>query len=173
MIWLKELAIGFVASLISMMVMIALIRLDLAPYTTPPPLALTAALHLQPWPLQGILVHYVWGMAWAVVFLMVFRRHLTRRNGLWLGACMWLGTVSVLAALTGWGMFGIFAGQYDRMPDDPLYLRSMTGFLTVSLLVNLLHGVTVAWLSRRFLRFEVRRMGRSRRSHIRSHSLAR
>lgn len=162
-IWLKATTIGFLASLCVMLVMLLLIRLDLAPYSVPPPLALAAALRLQPWPMQGVILHYAFGIFWALVFLALFRRRLTLRNGLLLGLLMWGVFMLILAPLMGWGMFVTRAADYARLPDDPLYLRSMPGFLGISLLFSLMQGALVGWLSRRWIGLEARRNGRTQR----------
>lgn len=165
MIWLKEITIGFLVSLFVMIMMLLLIRFDIAPYTTPPPLAFAAAMNLHPWTVQGVMIHYAYGIFWALMFLVLFRRRLTLRNGLLLGLLMWMTFMLAAAPLIGWGMFGTRAAEYARVPDDPLYLRSMPGFLSVSFLINLLQGALIGWLSRRWIGLEARRNGRAHRRH--------
>ena len=166
MIWLKEIAIGLGVSLCIMLLMLALIRLDLAPYTAPPPLAFAAAMNLHPWAVQGAIVHYVYGIFWALLFLLLFRRRLTPGNGMLLGLLMWLTLMLAATPLIGWGMFGTRAADYARVPDDPLYLRSMPGFLVLTLLLNLLQGAMIGWLSKRWIGVDVRRGGRVYRRQL-------
>jgi hypothetical protein len=160
-IWLKEIAIGFLVSLVIMVLMLLLIQFDIAPYTAPPPLAFAAAMNLHPWPTQGMIIHYIYGIFSALMFVVLFRRRLTLRNGLLHGLLMWTVFMLVISPVVGWGYFGIRVAEYARVPDDPLYVRSLPGFLSVSLLLNLAQGAMIGWLSRRWIGLSARRSSRT------------
>jgi|TARA_R110000850_G_scaffold277075_1_gene422137 hypothetical protein len=105
--WAKTLAIGLGVAILTAVVMQGLALAGISPLPKPLGLAFAQSL-LGEVPLPvGLLFHTVWVMAWAAVYVVLFRDGLTFGRALLLATALWLFAIMVFFPLVGWGFLGL------------------------------------------------------------------
>ncbi|MEE9160152.1 MAG: hypothetical protein V3U60_17435, partial [Gammaproteobacteria bacterium] len=89
-------------------IMVPAFKLGIAPMPKPPSLAFAQVLLGPNVPLAvGLLFHVAYVTLWALVYVIVFRDHLTFLNALWLGLALWGVILLVFFPVIGWGFLGL------------------------------------------------------------------
>ncbi len=105
---LKALGIGVLTAVLLSAVMVPAFKFGIAPMPKPPSLAFAQVLLGPNVPLPvGLLVHVAYVTFWALVYVIVFRDHLTFLNALWLGLALWVVILLVFFPIIGWGFLGL------------------------------------------------------------------
>ena len=105
---LKALGIGVLTAVLLSAVMVPAFRLGIAPMPRPPSLTFAQVLLGPNVPLPvGLLFHVSYVTFWALVYVIVFRDHLTFLNALWLGLALWVVILVVFFPILGWGFLGL------------------------------------------------------------------
>ncbi len=105
---LKALGIGVLTAVFLFAVMGPAFKLGIAPMPKPPSLAFAQVLLGPNVPLAiGLLFHVAYVTFWALVYVIVFRDHLTFLNALWLGLALWGVILVVFFPIIGWGFLGL------------------------------------------------------------------
>ncbi len=105
---LKALGIGVLTAVLLSAVMVPAFKFGIAPMPKPPSLAFAQVLLGPNVPLPvGLLFHVAYVTFWALVYVIVFRNHLTFLNALWLGLAPWVVILVVFFPIIGWGFFGL------------------------------------------------------------------
>jgi hypothetical protein len=105
---LKALGIGVLTAVLLSVVMVPAFKFGLAPMPKPPSLAFAQVLLGPNVPLPvGLLFHVAYVTFWALVYVIVFRDHLTFLNALWLGLALWGVILVVFFPIIGWGFLGL------------------------------------------------------------------
>lgn len=109
--WALAFGIGIVTGLLLSAVMVPAFVLGVAPMPEPPSLAFAKTLLGPRVPLPvGLLFHLAYVTAWAVAFVVLFRRRLSFLNALWLGLALWIVALLVFFPIVGWGPLGLAIG---------------------------------------------------------------
>lgn len=144
--WVKAGAVGALGSLIILIVMLLGVRITgMAPFNLPPSAAFLKAIGIPPQPL-GAVLHFGYGIAWAIILLAVFGERTDVWRGLGLAVIVqWLILMQLIySPITGWGVFGTAAGS---MPADaPLALTSMPKYIALTLVLHVVYGALNGWL---------------------------
>lgn len=144
--WIKAGAIGALGSLIIFIVMYIGINVTgFAPFNMPPSAAFLTALEMPAKPL-ALIAHFVYGIAWAIILLAIFREKTNVWNGLGIAVIVqWLVLMQlVYSPIIGWGVFGTNAGA---MPADaPLALNSTGKYIVLTLVLHIVYGALNGWL---------------------------
>ena len=105
---LKALGIGVLTAVLLSAVMVPAFKFGIAPMPKPPSLAFAQLLLGPNVPLPvGLLFHVAYVTFWALVYVIVFRDHLTFLNALWLGLALWGVILVVFFPIIGWGFLGL------------------------------------------------------------------
>ncbi len=105
---LKALGIGVLTAVLLSAVMVPAFKFGIAPMPKPPSLAFAQVLLGPNVPLAvGLLFHVAYVTFWALVYVVVFRDHLTFLNALWLGLALWVVILVVFFPILGWGFLGL------------------------------------------------------------------
>ena len=105
---LKTLGIGVLTAVILSGIMVLAFKFGIAPMPKPPSLAFAQVLLGPNVPLPvGLLFHVAYVTFWALVYVIVFRDHLTFLNALWLGLALWVVILVVFFPIIGWGFLGL------------------------------------------------------------------
>jgi hypothetical protein len=105
---LKALGIGVLTAVLLSAVMVPAFKFGIAPMPKPPSLAFAQLLLGPNVPLPvGLLFHVAYVTFWALVYVVVFRDHLTFLNALWLGLALWGVILVVFFPIIGWGFLGL------------------------------------------------------------------
>jgi hypothetical protein len=158
---LKAAIAGLIAALVMFVPMVYLVNVaGAAPFNIPPSAAFAQALGINFAAFVPPVLHFAYGLAAGIVYLLIFRQHLTLSNaGLLVGA-MWLILMLFFAPVIGWGAFGF--GDAQALPaNDPMHLGPPVQFIVATLGFHVLFAV-VLWAAARLLmggpaRFEARR----------------
>ncbi len=144
--WVKAGAVGALGSLIIFVVMFLGIHVSgFAPFNMPPSAAFLEALGLPTRPL-ALIAHFVYGIAWAIILLAVFRE----KTDVWRGigvavVAQWLVLMQLMySPIIGWGVFGAQAGTMSA--DAALALSSMPKYIVMTLVLHLVYGALNGWL---------------------------
>lgn len=111
--WVKAGAVGALGSLAIFVVMIVGIEVTgLLPFNVPPSAAFLIALNIPPQPL-GVVAHFAYGIAWAVILFAVFRERTNVWNGLAMAVIVqWLLLMMLIySPIIGWGGIRHGCGQ--------------------------------------------------------------
>lgn len=105
--WTRSIGIGIAVSVVTAVIMVALLRAGLSPFPKPPSLAFAETLLRQPLPMPvGLLFHTVYVTFWSVVFVRYFpRKNLLTALGL--AFVLWLVILALFFPLIGWGLAGL------------------------------------------------------------------
>ncbi|NBC27847.1 MAG: hypothetical protein GVY08_13365 [Bacteroidetes bacterium] len=100
--------------------------------------------------LLPLLLHFSYGSLWAVVYVYAFSNDLSFIRSLQFSVILWLFMMVVYSPIIGWGFFGYGnAGLLESV--HPLYLKSIAGYLFITLLVHLLYGAVLGYTSQRLI----------------------
>ena len=139
------LAAGF-AMFVPMMILTK--GLGVAPFQMPPSAALLVSFDFPPIP-GGPILHFLYGVFWAVLFFAYFKQPYTLKQALGLSLLMWILMQVVMAPLIGWGLFGTGAANLD---GTPLALGSTPKYLLVTVVFHLIYGVVLGLIAKWFNR---------------------
>lgn len=144
--WIKAGAVGALGSLVIFIVMFAGIHITgIAPFNMPPSAAFLEAIGLPTKPL-ALILHFVYGIAWAIILLALFRGKTDLWRGIGLAVTVqWLVLMQLIfSPIIGWGVFGVHAGS---MPADAaLALNSMPKYIVLTLVLHIIYGALNGWL---------------------------
>ena len=144
--WVKAGAVGALGSLIIFIVMFVGIHVTgVAPFNMPPSAAFLETVGLPTQPL-ALILHFVYGIAWGIILLALFREKTDVWRGIGLAVIVqWLVLMQlILSPIIGWGVFGVQAGS---MPADAaLALNSMPKYIVLTLVLHLIYGALNGWL---------------------------
>jgi hypothetical protein len=105
---LKALGIGVLTAVMLSGIMVPAFKFGIAPMPKPPSLAFAQVLLGPNVPLPvGLLFHVAYVTFWALVYVVLFRDHLTFLNALWLGLALWVVILVVFFPILGWGFLGL------------------------------------------------------------------
>ncbi|TFH87773.1 hypothetical protein EQG41_06765 [Billgrantia azerbaijanica] len=108
--WPRALGIGIAVSLITAVIMTALLRLGVSPFPQPPALAFAETLLARQLPLPvGLLFHTLYVTFWSVVYTRYFPRR-SLATALGLAAALWVVILVVFFPIVGWGLAGLQIG---------------------------------------------------------------
>ncbi|TLF52544.1 hypothetical protein FEI13_04390 [Halomonas urmiana] len=108
--WTRAIGIGIVVSVLTAIVMVALLKTGISPFPKPPSLAFAETLLGRPLPMPvGLLFHTVYVTFWSVVFVRYFPRK-TLPTALGLAAVLWVVILVVFFPVVGWGLAGLAIG---------------------------------------------------------------
>lgn len=144
--WLKAGAVGALGSLIIFIAMFVGIHVTgAAPFNMPPSAAFLQALGLPTQPL-ALIVHFGYGIAWAIVLLAVFGDKTDVWRGLGLSVVVqWLVLMQLIfSPIIGWGVFGTNAGSLPT--GEPLALNGAAPYVVMTLLLHVVYGALNGWL---------------------------
>jgi len=148
--WIKTIIIGIVATLAMDAVMNALMMIfGLTPTNIHPAAAFLYNLGLE-FETISVLLHYSYGTLWALVFVYAFEQKFSILKAILFAGVLWLFMMLVYSPVIGWGFFGIGNAQL-LASSHPLYLSSTLDYLTMTLSVHLAYGVTLGFLSEKFI----------------------
>ncbi|MDZ7659003.1 hypothetical protein [Fodinibius sp.] len=141
---------GFLASLVMFLfIYIGINVTGLAPFNVPPSQAFLYNLGVVESG-YALLLHFCYGTFWAFVLVYTFEDDLSILKAEVLAIVLWLFMMFVYSPLIGWGFFGF--GYANNLPTDhPLYLDSALLYITITLLVHLVYGWVLGYLSSRWL----------------------
>lgn len=144
--WVKAGAVGALGSLIIFIVMFVGTNVTgIAPFNMPPSAAFLETVGLPTKPL-ALILHFVYGIAWAIILLALFREKTDVWRGIGLAVIVqWLVLMQLIfSPIIGWGVFGVQAGS---MPADAaLALNSMPKYIVLTLVLHLIYGALNGWL---------------------------
>ncbi|RTR00174.1 hypothetical protein [Halomonas nitroreducens] len=108
--WLRAIGIGIAVSVLTAIVMVALLKTGVSPFPKPPSLAFAETLLGRSLPLPvGLLFHTAYVTFWSVVFVRYFPRK-TLLTALGLAAVLWGVILVVFFPVVGWGVAGLAIG---------------------------------------------------------------
>lgn len=105
--WTRAIGIGIGVSVLTAIVMVALLKAGLSPFPKPPSLAFAETLLGRTLPMPvGLLFHTAYVTFWSVVFVRYFpRKNLLTALGL--AAALWVVILVVFFPVVGWGFAGL------------------------------------------------------------------
>lgn len=105
--WPRAISIGIGVSVLTAIIMVALLKAGVSPFPKPPSLAFAETLLGRTLPMPvGLLFHTVYVTFWSVIFV----RYFPRKNiltALGLAAVLWLVVLAVFFPIVGWGFAGL------------------------------------------------------------------
>ncbi len=108
--WPRAIGIGIAVSVLTAIVMVALLKAGVSPFSKPPSLAFAETLLGRSLPLPvGLLFHTAYVTFWSVVFVRYFPRK-TLLTALGLAAVLWAVILVVFFPVVGWGLAGLAVG---------------------------------------------------------------
>ncbi|MCH4564398.1 hypothetical protein MKP05_14905 [Halomonas sp. EGI 63088] len=108
--WPRAIGIGLIVSLLTALVMGALMGLGVSPFPQPPSLAFAETILARSLPLPvGLLFHTVYVTFWCVVFVRFFPQR-NIKTALGLAAALWLVILVIFFPVVGWGIAGLGIG---------------------------------------------------------------
>lgn len=151
--WIKSIFSGATASLAMFIIMFIGINITgFAPFNITPSAAFLYNLGVDSMKL-GLLLHFLYGSFWSVVFVYAFGADITLKKGLYLALFLWLFMMLVYSPIIGWGIFGMgYAGMMD--PAHPLYLDSTLKYLFFTLVLHLLYGFIMGGMNKWLIKQE-------------------
>lgn len=105
--WTRAIGIGIAVSVLTAIVMVALLKAGVSPFPKPPSLAFAETLLGRTLPMPvGLLFHTAYVTFWSVVFVRFFpRKNLLTALGL--AVALWVVILVVFFPLVGWGVAGL------------------------------------------------------------------
>jgi len=139
---------GFVAALVMFIPMIYLVNVaGVAPFNMPPSAAFAQALGIDVAPFVAPALHFLYGIAAGLVYVLLFRSNLSPGNAFILAGGMWLILMLVFSPIVGWGFFGF--GDAQALPaSDPMHLGPPAQFILVTLGFHILFAVVMGLTAR-------------------------
>ena len=147
---LKAAIAGFIAAVAMFVPMVYLVNVaGVAPFNMPPSAAFAEALGINFAAFVPPVLHFAYGIAAGIVYLLIFRQNLSLANAGVLVGVMWLILMLVYAPIIGWGVFGF--GEAQALPaSDPMHLGAPARFVVATLAFHVLFAV-VLWAAARML----------------------
>lgn len=149
--WIKAGAVGALGSLVILVVMgIGIHGTGAAPFNLPPSAAFLKALGIAPQPL-AVLLHFTYGIAWAMILWAVFRDKTDIWRGIGVAVVVkWLVLMQLIySPIIGWGPFGSNAGTLPA--DAPSALTSTGAYVVMTLVLHVVYGALNGWLIPRWI----------------------
>ncbi len=141
---------GFLASLVMFLVIYLGINVTgMAPFNVPPSYAFLYNLGIEQSG-YALLLHFCYGIFWAYVLVYTFEDDISVAKALGLSVVLWLFMMFVYSPLIGWGFFG-FGYAQNLAVDHPLYLESSFLYILMTLILHLIYGWVLGYLSSRWL----------------------
>lgn len=141
---------GFLASLVMFLFIYLGINVTgVAPFNVPPSYAFLYNLGVEQSG-YALLLHFCYGIFWAYVLVYTFEDDISVAKALGLSVVLWLFMMLVYSPLIGWGFFG-FGYAQNLAVDHPLYLDSSLSYIVITLLLHLIYGWVLGYLSSRWL----------------------
>lgn len=141
---------GFLASLVMFLFIYLGINVTgMAPFNVPPSYAFLYNLGVEQSG-YALLLHFCYGIFWAYVLVYTFEDDISVAKALILSVVLWLFMMIVYSPLIGWGFFG-FGYAQNLAVDHPLYLDSSLSYIVITLLLHLIYGLVLGYLSSRWL----------------------
>lgn len=142
---------GFLASL-AMFVMVSMgIHITgLAPFNLSPSAAFLYNLGIQD-SLYAIILHFCYGTLWSYVFVHAYEEDVSVKRAVLLALVLWFFMMVVYSPLIGWGMLGMGYAPL-LLPDHPLYLSSNIAYVLFTLLLHMVYGLMLGWLTVRLVK---------------------
>lgn len=148
--WIKTIIIGILATFAMDMAMNILMMLfGLVPTNIHPAAAFLYNLGLE-YETLSVLLHYSYGTLWALVFVYAFEQKFSILKAILFAGVLWLFMMLVYSPVIGWGFFGIGNAQLLES-THALYLSSTPDYLIVTLSVHISYGVSLGFLSEKFI----------------------
>jgi hypothetical protein len=109
--WGEAIALGMINGILLAVIMVTLKKSGLSPMPAPLGLAFADTISGRHLPLPiGLLFHLAYVTFWSVVFVALFRPHLTFARAAMLAAGLWIFALIVFVPIVGWGMLGLKVG---------------------------------------------------------------
>jgi len=149
--WIKVILIGVLATLSMDIVMnVMMIILDISPTNIHPSAAFLYNLGIEH-SLLAKMLHYSYGILWAIVFMYAFEEAVSINRGIQLAGVLWLFMMIVYSPVIGWGFFGF--GEATLLdPNHPLFLSSTYGYIVLTLIVHIIYGAVFGGLTQKFVK---------------------
>jgi uncharacterized membrane protein YagU involved in acid resistance len=148
--WIKTIVIGILATFAMDITMNALMMLfGLSPTNIHPAGAFLYNLGIDIKYLS-VLLHYSYGVLWALVFVYAFERQFSMLKALLFAGVLWLFMMLVYSPVIGWGFFG-FGNAQLLQNTHPLYLSSTIDYIVLTISVHLAYGGSLGFLSKKFI----------------------
>ena len=137
---------GFASALVMFIPMVYLVKVaGVAPFNMPPSAAFADALGINFAPFVPPLLHFAYGVAGGIVYLLLFRDSLSFANALILSGAMWLIMMVIYTPIIGWGVLGF--GEAQALPaSHPMHLGPAVEYIGVTLAFHVLYAVAL-WLA--------------------------
>jgi hypothetical protein len=130
----KAIVIGVITAIILAVLQIIQGKMGVSPFPKPVSLAFASGLLGKPVPLPlGLLFHVVYVTFWTVVFVAVYRNHLTFWNAFKVAMFLWIILLIVFFPFIGWGFLGLSIGP-----------KAIVG----SFVIHLLFAIFTWWFSK-------------------------
>lgn len=142
---------GLLASLVMFIFLyIGIDITEMAPFNVPPSYAFLYNLGVEETG-YAMLLHFCYGTFWAFVLVYTFDDDLSILKAEILAVVLWLFMMFVYSPLIGWGFFG-YGYAHHLSADHALYLEDkMVVYIGMTLLVHLIYGWVLGYLSSRWL----------------------
>jgi len=139
-------AVGFLASLAMFLVLYVTINVvKIAPFNIFPSSAFLYNLGIEGRG-YGLLLHFCYGVLWSYVFVYTFEEDSSKRKAIILSILLWGFMMIVYSPIIGWGIFGM--GYASYLPaDHPLYLVNSFSYIFFTLIVHLVYGFSLGYLT--------------------------
>lgn len=145
----KGTGIGLAASFVMFILLQIGLITGMTPFNVAPSAAFLLALGIES-QAGAVLLHFFYGAFWAALFASFLKDRATVAKGLWLSVGLWVILMAVYSPFLGWGLFGL-QGTPELPPEHPLYLAGGLRFPVIALLVHLVYGFVVGWLSAKWI----------------------
>ncbi len=137
---------GFLASLVMFLfIYIGINVTGMAPFNVPPSYAFLYNLGIEKAG-YALLLHFCYGIFWAYVLVYTFEDDVSVQKALILSVVLWLFMMFVYSPLIGWGFFGLGYAQ-NLTSNHPLYLDSSIIYILITLILHLVYGWVLGYLS--------------------------
>lgn len=151
---LKAGVAGLIAGIIMFIPMMYLVKVaGIAPFNVPPSKALAMTLNIDVAPFVAPVLHFLYGIAGAIVFAVIFKPDLSVLKALLFSGAMWLILMLVYSPVIGWGLFGF--GEAQTLPQDhPLHLGPAPKFIIATLGFHILYGLVMGFSAKKLINFK-------------------
>ena len=149
---LRSGAAGLIAGIVMFIPMVYLVKIaGIAPFNIPPSAALLKSLGLPYQPPIAPVLHFLYGIASAIVFVALFRNSLTILKALAFSGVMWLILMLVYSPIIGWGVFG--TADTSGLPEL-LQLGSTMKFIIVTLVMHIIYALVMGYSAKKLVKDE-------------------
>lgn len=149
---LRSGAAGLIAGIVMFIPMVYLVKIaGAAPFNIPPSAALLKSLSLPHQPPIAPILHFLYGIAAAIVFVALFQNNLTLFKALAFSGVMWLILMLVFSPIIGWGVFG--TADTSNLPQA-LQLGAKPKFIIVTLVMHIIYALVMGYSAKKLVREE-------------------